>query len=150
MKRSIAMLLVFVLLAAMFPAVSAVQVSDGAMVLKDMDPAALCDVAQLQQIARYDRDAELNAESITGDIIMPKFEMYGMTVLTGETMKVNCNLKRCTSESSALVMVFKGHYTELTEASEVVAAGALPDSAGGGYSVEWDTAGCEAGDYTVG
>ena len=149
MKRSIAMLLVFVLLAAMFPAVSAVQVPDGAMVLKDMDPAALCDVAQLQQIAWYDRDAELNAESITGDIIMPKFEMYGMTVLTGETMKVNCNLKRCTSESSALVMVFKGHYTELTEASEVVAAGALPDSAGGGYSMEWDTAGCEAGDYTV-
>ena len=150
MKRSIAMLLVFVLLTAMFPAVSAATAAapEQSLVLNKVDPTITLELPALQAVATDRREAELHYSSGWQNMVVPTFDMYGMTVLTGETMRLRCYISHANSDSETVVMVYKGHYSELDENSELVGAVQLPRGAGS-WSAEWDTTGLKAGDYTV-
>jgi hypothetical protein len=147
MKRSIAMLLVFVLLTAMFPAASAAA-PQGAPVLEKVDPAITLELSALQQVAEDRSAVELHSQAWGMNMVVLRVEMYGMTVLTGETMMLRCYIAHANSDSETVIMIYKGHYTELDENSELVAAGQLPHGAGSWHR-DWDTEGCEEGDYTV-
>ena len=74
MKRNIAMLLVFVLLTAMFPAVSAATAEEQPMMLSKDTSALEIDTAQVMENAVRPYGAWAPS------CIMPDFGMYGMTV----------------------------------------------------------------------
>ena len=140
MKRSIAMLLVFVLLTAMFPAVSAATAEEQTMALSKTAPMPQIDVAQVMDVA-----VRAYGERPTA-VIVPDFVMYGMTVLKGETMHVSFTMER--EGTTAVLLIYQGYYEDLNEKSKLVASGQMT-SGGGSQSMTWDTSGMPAGDYTI-
>ena len=141
MKRSIAMLLVFMLLTAMFPAVSAATAEEQPMMLSKDTSALSIDTAQVMENAVRPYGAWAPS------CIMPDFGMYGMTVLKGEPMNVRFDLDK-DSDETAVLLIYKGYYEDLNEKSKLVASGQLT-SGGGSQSMTWDTTGMSAGDYTI-
>ena len=116
--------------------------------LEKVDPAITLELSALQQVAEDRSAVELHSQAWGMNMVVPRVEMYGMTVLTGETMMLRCYIAHANSDSETVIMIYKGHYTELDENSELVAAGQLPHGAGS-WHMDWDTEGCEEGDYTV-
>ena len=144
MKRFVALMLALCLLAAMIPRGAAAQAGETA-VLDRVDPGMQICVTALRQEAVRVLENQNNGENI----IMPTFEMYGMTVLEGKNMVIRFNLHRENSENVAGILIYKGHYESLDENAELVASGEVSQSSGGGLSMTWETDDCEPGDYTV-
>lgn len=139
MKKTIALLLAATLLIAMFPAVSA-AVPEQSMILSRVESMPEIDVERVMD------DAVRTYGSKSNGFIVPDFGMYGMTVMEGETMYVHFHMER--DDATAVLLIFQGHYEELTEDSEVVASGQM-ESGGGSQTMYWDTTGMDAGDYTI-
>ena len=83
MKRFFALMLALCMLTAMIPVGAAAQVGETA-VLDRVDPGMQISVEALRQEAVRVQENQNNG----GDIIMPTFEMYGMTVLEGKNMVI--------------------------------------------------------------
>lgn len=140
MKKSIALLLVFALLMAMFPAVSAATAQEEPMMLSKAASIPEIDVARVMDVA-----VRAYSETPTG-FIVPDFGMYGMTVLKGEPMRVHFHMER--EDTRAVLLIYQGYYEDLNENSKLVASGQMT-SGGGSQTMTWDTTGLPAGDYTI-
>lgn len=140
MKRFAALLLAACLLTAMFPAVSAAQKA----------PEVQVQTADLLEAVNESYQAPEVGEDLNW--IVPMFDMYGMTVVKGEEMKLSCMIddgSRYTVNTG--FMVFKGTLDELTDASQPVAYNYFPTQNSNEYVEHfyWDTKGAQCGDYTA-
>lgn len=146
MKRSIAFVLVFTLLMAMFPAVSAAAPDSPKLEVKTSEVLELTGAPN-----RYE------AQSVTlgyGSWIVPKFETYGQAAVIGKTMEINMHVCAggVTDQGIVGMMIYKGTYDKITDNSEPVFT--VAEYAIGGHDsyrnvFEWNTKGCSAGDYTA-
>lgn len=140
MKKLIALALTLVLLTAMFPAVSAAQAQPGAEI----------ETAELLEVMNEVSEAPKMGEKL--NYFVPTFEMYGMTVVKGETMILSGVVDDGSYyEYKAGAMVFKGTIDEIAEDSEPVWYTLVPTENSNGYvqKLYWDTKGMESGDYTA-
>lgn len=140
MKKLIALALTVVLLMAMFPAVSAAQEKPGVQI----------QTAELLEAVTENYEAPEVGEKL--NYFVPTFEMYGMTVVKGETMTLSGVVydgNRYTVKVG--VMIYQGTYEEITEESQPVASSLRPADNANSYTERfyWDTTGMECGDYTA-
>ena len=146
MKRSIALALVFTLLMAMFPAVSAAAPDSPKLEVKTSEVLELTGAPN-----RYE------TQSMTlgyGSWIVPKFETYGLSAVIGKTMEINMHVCAggVTDQGIVGMMIYKGTYDKITDNSEPVFS--VSEYAIGGHDsyrnvFKWNTKGCSAGDYTA-
>lgn len=140
MKKTLALLLAFVLLAAMFPAASAAQEKNGVQI----------QTAELLEVMNETSEAPEVGEIL--NYFVPTFEMYGMTVVQGETMILSGVVDDGSFyEFKAGAMVFRGTMDQITEDSEPVWSNLGPTENSNGYveKLYWDTKGMKTGDYTA-
>lgn len=152
MKRSVAFLLVVVLVLAMMPAASAVaQKEDTSLTLQQADgnspvqTAALLEAVKPNEL-RYPGEADLY------NYIIPDYEMYGMTVLRGDDMKLRAIIGNCFEFDYLMaVLIYEGLYEDIAEDAEPVAYGAqeLYNNYNEVNTITWKTSAYEPGDYTV-
>lgn len=146
MKRMIALLLAFVLLTAMFPAVGAAAPDSPKLEVRTSEVLELTGAPN-----RYE------TQSMTlgyGSWIVPKFETYGQAAVIGKTMEINMHVCAggVTDQGIVGMMIYKGTYDKITDDSEPVFT--VAEYAIGGHDsyrnvFEWNTKGCSAGDYTA-
>lgn len=140
MKKLIALVLTVILLMAMFPVVSAEQEK----------PSVQIQTAELLEAMNEVSEAPEVGEKL--NYFVPTFEMYGMTVVKGETMILSGVVDDGSFyEFKAGAMVFKGTIDEINEDSEAVWYTLGPTENSNGYveKLYWDTKGMETGDYTA-
>lgn len=140
MKRFAALLLVACLLTAMFPAAFAAQ----------QKPEIKIQTAQLLDAVEGSYEPPVKGEKL--NYFMPTFDMYGMTVVKGDTMTLSGMVyDGDRDEVKVGVMIYRGTYEELTEDSEIVGSAVTVGSNGYCYKERfyWDTTGMKSGDYTA-
>ena len=152
MKRSIAMLLVFVLLTAMFPAVSAAAPANK-LVLDGIDPALNLELAALPEMAEIADLMDLRHPTVADELnyIVPAYETYGMTVVRGEVMELAAIIGSRHHGYQMGVLLYEGLYEDLADDAEPVASGVqwIYGNYDDKCAIDWDTTGFALGDYTV-
>lgn len=147
MKKMMAMLLVFALLAANLAAVSAAA---PAMPKRKLETADLLEVTNAPN--RYEPMGNQALEE--GCWIVPLFETYGQAAVIGDPMrlKVRINDECLPDYATCGVMIFKGTYDQIDDNSQPVWA--YDEYVFGGHpsyerSFVWYTYDYSAGDYTA-
>ena len=147
MKRSIAFLLMLVLVLSLVPGVAAAERETVTALRADFDEPALSSSVLLNAL-----ETQKPAEGEEYFFFMPTFEMYGMTVLSGESMELIGRFRNGDKRMQIAVVVYEGTYEELTAESEVVGGGQetiTSTNYNSGTYFMWDTTGLPAGDYTA-
>ncbi len=147
MRKSVALLLVFALLMAMFPAASAAA--------PDQPKLQITAAEILPLTSEPNRYKPMSGEALKeGCWIVPAFETYGRATVIGNVMEVTVRINdECLPDYATCgVMIFKGTYDQITDSSKPVWV--YDEYVHGGHpsyerSFDWYTYGCAAGDYTA-
>lgn len=148
MKRSVAFLLMLVLTLSLVPGVAAAEGETVTVLRADFDEPALSTSVLLNAL-----ETQKPAEGEEYFFFMPTFEMYGMTVLSGESMNLRGCFRNGNKRMRIAAVVYEGTYEELTAESEAVGSGqkliTSSNSTNTGTYFKWDTTGLPEGDYTA-
>lgn len=142
MKRSIALLLVLLMVLALAPGAEAAMPK-----LTAADVLPLADVPNRYQ--------PMSSEALGyGCWIVPEFETYGKAAVIGDLMEIRGRVcaEALTDDAIVGLMIFEGTYDDITEDSVPVVTQAYYAVGGHGSYTEafdWKTAGFSAGDYTA-
>lgn len=145
MKRVIALVLAMLLVLALIPGAGAAQTDGHQLSAAGAGGVATAALLEAVQIHQTEAVQEYN-------FFIPTFDMYGMTVVSGDEMTIEGIVEEGNSNRLRIgVVIYAGTYETLTPDAEPVASAAKwsqnmdlwPDS------FIWDTTGVAPGDYTA-